>query len=65
MSDDARKPFDAEAVIEAMMPLLGLPLDPAYRPGIVLNLEFTARFAAIVLAGPSDDDDEPAPVFIP
>ena len=70
MSDDKhmtgqdRKPFDPEAVIDAMAPLLDLSIDPDYRPGIATNLLVTARFAAVVLAAPLDDEAEPAPVFV-
>lgn len=65
MTDHPPAPFDPEAVIDAMAPLLGLRIAPDYRPGIVLNLEATARFAAIVLAMTLDDEAEPAPVFVP
>jgi len=30
-------PFDAEAYVDAAARLVGLPLDPAHRPGVVLN----------------------------
>jgi hypothetical protein len=59
----ATKPFDAEAVIDALAPLLGLEILPEYRPGIVTNLEVTARFARLVLDLPIHDEAEPAPVF--
>ena len=62
MSED---PFDAGAVIDAMAPLLRLEIEPEYRPGIATNLEATARFAALVLEFPLDDEAEPAPVFRP
>ncbi len=58
-------PFDARAVIDAMGPLLGLDVRPDYRPGVALNLEATARFAALLLDAPLDDREEPAPVFHP
>ena len=60
---DDEHPFDPEAVIDAMAPLLGLTIEPGYRAGIALNLEVTARFARLVLAVPVDDEAEPAPVF--
>ncbi len=56
-------PFDPEAVIDAMAPLLGLTIAPDQRAGVVTNLVVTARFAALVLAEPMPDDAEPAPVF--
>ena len=64
MTDQPTKPFDPEALIEAMAPLLGLVIDPAFRPGIVTNLGVTARFAAIVLDAPGDAEDDQAPVFV-
>lgn len=42
---------------------LALPLAPAHRPGVVLNLERTAAIAAPLLAHPLPADTEPAPVF--
>ncbi len=60
---DQPKPFDSEAVIDAMAPLLGLDVKPEYRPGIVTNLEVTVRFAKLLLDIPIHDEAEPAPVF--
>lgn len=60
---DAERPFDPDAVIDAMAPLLGLTIEPDDRPGIALNLTVTARFARLVLDAPVDDEVEPAPVF--
>ena len=59
------RPFDPEAVLDAMAPMLGLEIRPEYRPGIVTNLEMTARFATIVLDVPLDDHAEPAAMFRP
>ncbi len=39
---------------------------PEFRPGVVANLETTiARMAALVLAAPLDEREEPAAVFRP
>lgn len=57
------QPFDPEAVIDAMAPLLGLVIRPEERPGVATNLRVTARFAAILLDAPVPDEAEPAPVF--
>ena len=35
----AEQAFDAEAYVDAAAALIRLPLDPAHRPGVVLNLE--------------------------
>ena len=56
--------FDPDALIDAMSPLLGLPLSDAARPGVKLNLQIAARLAPLVLDFPLDDEAEPAPVFV-
>ena len=61
MTDPA---FDAEAYVDAAARLVGLPLDPAHRPGVVLNLERIAQMAALVTAFALPEETEPAPVFI-
>ena len=61
----ANRPFDAEAYVDAAAALIGLPIDPEHRPGVVLNLERIAQMAALVLAYPLPDEAEPAPVFRP
>lgn len=65
MSGTGPAPFDPEAMMDAMAPLLGLTIEPAARAAVAANLEVTARFAAIVMAVPLDDEAEPAPVFVP
>ena len=55
--------FDAEAVIDALAPLLELPVTAEYRPGIVANLRMTARLAALVAEFQLDDREEPASVY--
>ena len=55
--------FDAEAYVDAAARLVGLPLDPAHRAGVVLNLERIARMAALVMEFPLPEETEPAPVF--
>ena len=57
--------FDADAYVEAAAALIGLPIDPAHRPGVVLNLERIAQMAALVMDFPLPDEIEPAPVFRP
>ena len=57
--------MDPEAVIDAMAPLLGLTIEPSYRPGIMLNLDIAVRLAALVLDFPLGDHAEPAAVFRP
>lgn len=54
---------DAEAIIDAVAPLLGLLVADADRPGVVLNLQLAARMAAVAATVDLDDHDEAAPVF--
>ena len=62
MSTDSATAFDPDALIDGMAPLLGLPIEPDFRPGIVANLRTIARHAEL-LDVPLDDRAEPAPVF--
>lgn len=57
--------FDAEAYARATAAALGLPIDPAHLPGVVMNLRLAARMAALVESMPLTPADEPAPVFVP
>jgi hypothetical protein len=57
--------FDAEAYVDAAAAIIGLPIDPAHRPGVILNLERIAQMAALVLAFELPEGTEPAPVFRP
>jgi hypothetical protein len=58
------KPFDPDAIIDALAPLLDLTVDDASRPQIKIHLEIAARMAALLLEHPLDDHEEPGPVFI-
>ena len=59
------QPFDPDAYVDAAAALIGLPIDPAHRPGVVVNLERIAQMAALVVEFPLPEDAEPAPVFRP
>jgi hypothetical protein len=61
----ADQPFDGEAYVDAVAALIGLPLDPTHRPGVVLNMRRLAEMAALVMEFPLPDDTEAAPVFRP
>ena len=41
----ADRPFDVEVYVDAAAALIGLPLDPAHRPGVVLNMQRIAEMA--------------------
>jgi hypothetical protein len=60
-----KEPFDAEAFVAATAPALGLSLDPAHRPGVVMNIGRIAAFAQLLLEFPLEGEVEPAPVFTP
>ena len=55
--------FDADAVIDAMAPLLGLAVGEASRGAVKTHLEIAARYAALMEQAALDDHEEPAPVF--
>jgi hypothetical protein len=59
------QPFDAAAYVDAAAALIALPIDPAHRPGVVLNMRRIAEMAALVMAFPLPDETEAAPVFHP
>lgn len=56
--------FDAAAYVDAAAALLGLPIDPAHRSGVIAAFERTAALAAL-LDFPLEPADEPAPVYCP
>jgi hypothetical protein len=58
-------PFDPDALIDAIAPMLGLEIAPENRPDVVANLLVTAGLAKLVLDVPLDDHVEPAAVFRP
>ena len=57
------EPFDAEAHVAHMERVVGLTIDPEWRPGVVANVATTARMAALVLAFSLSDTVEPAAVY--
>ncbi|MCA3246926.1 MAG: DUF4089 domain-containing protein [Azospirillum sp.] len=56
---------DIDAFIDRTAALLGLPLDPAHKPGVAANLGRTAAIAKLVTEFPLPDDVEPGPVWRP
>ena len=67
MPEPTLPPNDEAAgrVVDAMVPLLGIPMRPEWRAAVVANVRATAAAASLVLDFPLDDDVEPAPVFRP
>jgi hypothetical protein len=56
---------DPEAIIAALLPATGIPMDPAWRAAVAQNLRVAGQIAAALQAFPLPDAVEPAPVFEP
>jgi hypothetical protein len=56
-------PFDPDALIDAMSPLLGLTLTPESRAEAAVHLRIAAQQAEKLDLVALDDAEEPAPVF--
>ena len=61
----ADRPSDIETYVDAAAALIELPLDPAHRPGVIVNMQRIAEMARLVMAFPLPEETEPAPVFLP
>ena len=59
------KPLDPEALMAALLPATGIPIDPAWRAAVAANLRVAAGIAANLQGFPLPDAVEPAPVFEP
>jgi hypothetical protein len=57
--------FDPEAMVDAMLPLLGLTVTHESRAQTIVHLGIAAEFARQLLSLSFDDQEEPAPVFTP
>jgi len=58
-------PFDPEALVNAMVPLLGLSMTAASRTQTLVHLRIAAEQAEKLLSVSLDDQEELAPVFTP
>jgi hypothetical protein len=58
-------PFDAEPLVDAMAPLLGMTLTRESRVETIVHLRIAAEHAEKLLSVSLDDFEEPAPVFTP
>lgn len=54
-----------ERHVDASAAVLGLPLAPGHRPGVIAYFELAARMAEQVMGLPLGIEDEPAAVFVP
>ena len=57
--------FDADAIIDAMAPLLGLVVGEASKGAVKTHLEIAAHAAALLEEVELGDSEEPAPVYMP
>ena len=57
--------FDAEAWVDQQSALLGLPIAPAHRPGVVRYLQLVAGMAPRVMDFPLTPADESGMTFVP
>ena len=57
--------IEAEALIDALAPSLGLALTPESRAQVAIHLNIAWGHAQTLFASPLDDREEPAPVFTP
>ena len=55
----------SEETVETLARIAGLPIDPAYRPGVAANLALLLDRAALIATPALDAAVEPAPVFHP
>ncbi len=56
---------EIERYVDAAAAVLGLPLTPAQRPGVLRYFALAAAMAGQVDAHPLGVDDEPAEAFVP
>lgn len=64
-SEMAYIPFDADAMIDAMAPVLQLEISDEHRPGVRQNLKTAGKMAALLEQVALEDTAEPAPVYRP
>lgn len=60
MSDDARA-----AYVDAAAQMMGLPIAPAHRAGVLRYFALAESMAEMVNGLPLSNADEPAPQFVP
>jgi len=59
----AKRPDAMAMLVAASAQALALPIEPAWHPGVKLNLQLILRHAALVDEFALPDETEPAPVF--
>jgi hypothetical protein len=58
-----KKPDPLDTYIDSAAALLGLPLEPEWKPAVRANLDVTLKLAFLVAEKELPDDAEPAPVY--
>jgi len=58
-------PPDSEALLDALLPATGIPMDPAWRAAVIANLRVAGLIATSLQLFPLPDSTEPAPIFEP
>ena len=59
------EPFDPEALVDAMAPLLKIAPTPESRAQVILHMSIAAEQAELLFSAEIGDEVEPAPVFRP
>lgn len=58
-------PPDPDALLDALLPATGIPMEPAWRDAVLANLRVAGAIATALQRFPLPDTVEPAPVFEP
>ena len=59
-----QNPDSHRDLVNAAAHVLGLMIEPAWKPAIEANLESILRLASSFMESPLPDDAEPAPIFV-
>lgn len=59
----AERTVDAAALIDPLAEVMGLVIEPAFRPGVVANFQLAMAMAELLGAVPTADDQLPAAVY--
>jgi hypothetical protein len=62
---ESAPPVNLEPLVDQLAQLIGLPLAPEHRPGVLANFDRTATIAQMVMEFPLGDEVEVAPIFQP
>lgn len=61
----AEKALSAAEYVDTISQLVGLPIDPEHRPGVIQNFERMIAIAKLVTEFPLPEDLEASPIFEP